>query len=134
MGERQGVQIAVLPHFILSGPPMLRGRFLEGFSTHILLKILVQKPQCSEKTVSSPSTQSTLSKGSCVMPGIHKIGRISSADRASGNGIKISPEDVSGSEAASLGILSLGSRCGVSEIDSVLCSVHILILCGEICL
>lgn len=72
VGERQGVQISVLPRFILSASPCspafpAQEQVLEGLSTQMLLKILIQKPQCSEKTGSNPSTQSTQSRASCVM-------------------------------------------------------------------
>lgn len=68
--------------------PCAQEQVLEGLSAHMLLQVLFQKPRCSEKT-SKPSSWSTLSKASFVMQAIHKRGRISSAVRASGNGIHI---------------------------------------------
>lgn len=59
---------------------------------------------------------------------------VSSSDRASDNGIKMPPEVASDSKTTTHRILSLESRCGESQISSVLCSVHILILLSELCL
>lgn len=47
--------------------PHAQEQVLEGLSTHVLLKMLTQKPQCFEKTVSKPRTQSILSRAGCVI-------------------------------------------------------------------
>lgn len=66
-GRKAGCPNICSSSFHLECPPYAQGQVLEGLSAHVLFKILIQKPQCSEKTVSKPSTQSTLSRASYVM-------------------------------------------------------------------